>query len=154
MDEHAELCELKAMERLEIRAEVQGAKIFVDVDAHDIKITLVTETTRQRIVAPPEVLAPLARALLAADSAHTAPRVRGEEGGDNVPRQKPPQWSEIKKKHPRAYEVWSPEEDEQLRREQEEGITVNELAHMHQRQPSAIRSRLKALGMRGEKGNH
>ena len=58
----------------------------------------------------------------------------------------------IKEAYPRAYETWSEEEEESLRRFHGEGYFVKELAARLQRQPSAIQSRLKQLGLWPENG--
>ena len=51
----------------------------------------------------------------------------------------------IAKGNTEAYQPWTKEEDEQLKREQEEGKTVAELSEIHKRTRGAIRSRLKKL---------
>jgi superfamily II DNA helicase RecQ len=51
----------------------------------------------------------------------------------------------IRSKHPRAYEPWSAEEDCNLRNMVMEKVSVNEIARVLQRQPSAIRSRIRKL---------
>jgi hypothetical protein len=53
----------------------------------------------------------------------------------------------IRKAHPRAYEKWSEEEDDNLIRLFREGKTPKEMAFQFQRQPSAIRSRLIKLNL-------
>jgi uncharacterized protein (DUF433 family) len=53
----------------------------------------------------------------------------------------------IRQSYPRAYEKWSAEEDASLRQEFESGKDVKEIATSHNRQPSAIRSRLLRLGL-------
>lgn len=57
---------------------------------------------------------------------------------------------EIRRHHPRAYEKWTPEEDELLAREYGEGVSISELAMKHQRKIGAIRSRLNKLGLISE----
>ncbi len=54
---------------------------------------------------------------------------------------------EVPREHARAYEKWSVEEDEELHRKHAMGSNVSELAEHFGRQPSAIRSRLKKLGL-------
>jgi predicted amidophosphoribosyltransferase len=54
---------------------------------------------------------------------------------------------EIRKKHQRAYEKWSPLEDEMLTSGYQKGLTISELAQKHQRKEGAIRSRLIKLGL-------
>ena len=54
---------------------------------------------------------------------------------------------EIRQAHPRAYEKWSDEEDDRLRRLFQSQTPVKEIARMLQRQPSAIRSRLAKLNL-------
>lgn len=46
-----------------------------------------------------------------------------------------------------AYEPWSHEEDEQLRDEQERGMSIVEMSEIHRRSEGAIRSRLKRVGV-------
>jgi flagellar motility protein MotE (MotC chaperone) len=53
----------------------------------------------------------------------------------------------IRAKHPKAYEKWPEEEDELLRLKFQEGAKLEELSRVFQRQPSAIRSRLRKLGL-------
>ncbi len=54
---------------------------------------------------------------------------------------------EIRKKDPRAYESWTPDEDCELSKYFKEGFSVSEIAKKHQRRTGAIRSRLKKLGL-------
>jgi len=54
---------------------------------------------------------------------------------------------ETRRKHPRAYEKWSDEEDERLREAYEADAKVKDLAVDFARKPGAIRSRLKKLGL-------
>ena len=65
-----------------------------------------------------------------------------------VPRQ-PKSYSleKIRQKYPRAYEKWSFEEDEKLKRKHSKGLNTSELAKCFGRQPGAIRSRLNKLGL-------
>lgn len=49
--------------------------------------------------------------------------------------------------YPKAYKRWIPDEDEQLKVKYQEGVSISKLATYFQRQPSAIRSRLKKLGL-------
>ena len=51
----------------------------------------------------------------------------------------------IRLKYARAYESWSEAEDKQLLAEYNENLTVNEIAKKHQRQRSAIKSRLRKM---------
>ena len=53
----------------------------------------------------------------------------------------------IRQEHARAYEKWSREEDEELVRKRGKGSNVPDLASHFGRRPSAIRSRLKKLGL-------
>jgi archaellum component FlaC len=52
----------------------------------------------------------------------------------------------IRQKYPRAYVKWSRAEDEKLKHEYASGQQIGELVKRFQRQPSAIRSRLRKLG--------
>jgi len=52
---------------------------------------------------------------------------------------------EIRLKHARAYESWTEAEDKELISEYHNNLTVSEIAKRHQRQTSAIRSRLRKL---------
>lgn len=54
---------------------------------------------------------------------------------------------DVRQRYPKAYERWSPDEDEQLKIKHQAGIDIDELAGYFQRQPSAIRSRLAKLGL-------
>ncbi len=51
----------------------------------------------------------------------------------------------IKRDHPRAYSPWTQEELQLLKQEIADGKTVDQIANYHQRQPSAIHSRMRAL---------
>jgi predicted Holliday junction resolvase-like endonuclease len=60
----------------------------------------------------------------------------------------PPKYiTDIRKKHLRAYDPWSKEEDERLSKRYKDGLTINQLASEFQRQTGGIRSRLKKLGL-------
>jgi hypothetical protein len=52
-----------------------------------------------------------------------------------------------RERHPRAFEAWTDAEDERLRHAHATGLTRVQLSEMFERQPSAIRSRLDALGL-------
>lgn len=54
---------------------------------------------------------------------------------------------DVRPTYPKAYERWSPDEDEQLKVKYQEGVSISELATCFQRQPGAIRSRLTKLGL-------
>ncbi|MEB3298872.1 MAG: hypothetical protein VKO21_05230 [Candidatus Sericytochromatia bacterium] len=49
--------------------------------------------------------------------------------------------------HPRAYAPWSPDEDRAVLQALREGLGIGEMAARHQRQPTAIRSRLNELAL-------
>jgi DNA helicase-4 len=51
--------------------------------------------------------------------------------------------AEVRKTHPRAYERWSEEEDEQLKKLLDDGLSPDQIAVELQRQPSAISSRIR-----------
>ena len=53
--------------------------------------------------------------------------------------------NEIRKNNPRAYEKWSPEEDQLLIKEFYEGLSSSDIVKRHQRKPGAIHARLKKL---------
>jgi len=55
--------------------------------------------------------------------------------------------AEIKSKHPRAYEKWTDDEDDELRLLFRRGVSNSEAAKHFGRQPSAISSRLNKLGL-------
>lgn len=65
----------------------------------------------------------------------------------NGDRAKTPDVEIIRQKYPRAYVKWSGEEDEKLKNEYANGQQIGELAKKFQRQSSAIRSRLRKLGL-------
>jgi hypothetical protein len=54
----------------------------------------------------------------------------------------------IRQSHPRAYEPWTPEEEQHLVKLQKDGCTVNQLSQEFQRHPGAIRSRLRKINLR------
>jgi hypothetical protein len=53
----------------------------------------------------------------------------------------------IRERYPRAYQPWTPEDDDELAERYSPEITLRELATMFQRQPGAISSRLRKLGL-------
>lgn len=53
----------------------------------------------------------------------------------------------IQQRYPHAYERWTPADDDELRRLFREGVSVQSLAGQFGRQPSAIQSRLRKLGL-------
>ena len=55
--------------------------------------------------------------------------------------------AEIRQTHHRAYEKWSSEEDAKLTSRFRSGASIRELAENHERQASAIRSRLAKLNL-------
>lgn len=77
-----------------------------------------------------------------------------EEGSDSsdpgTPRLETKSGSDLDrlgKSHARAYERWTPEEDRHLHGLYESGKSINEIATTLERQPSAIRSRLRRAGL-------
>lgn len=56
---------------------------------------------------------------------------------------------EIRREHPQAYQPWTAQDDEHLRACFYAGTHVNDLADELGRQPGAIRSRLRKLGLEG-----
>ena len=54
---------------------------------------------------------------------------------------------EIKKIYPRAYEEWTPNEDQQLTIEYKQAKSIPQIAVIHQRKTIAIRLRLTKLGL-------
>ena len=55
--------------------------------------------------------------------------------------------AEIKEKNPRAYAPWTAEEEDQLIQLTKSGTSTRQIAVELQRQPSAIRSRVRRLGI-------
>jgi len=55
----------------------------------------------------------------------------------------PDRMADVRLSHPRAYERWSEEEDEQLKKMLDDGLTPEKIAEALQRQPSAIFSRIR-----------
>jgi len=53
----------------------------------------------------------------------------------------------IRQKYPKAYAQWTENDDNALRNRYYQGLSVDELSCTFQRQPSAIRSRLRKLGL-------
>lgn len=51
----------------------------------------------------------------------------------------------IRRQYPRAYENWTDDEDTRLKVEHGKGLSIKLLSEMFQRQPGAIRSRLRKL---------
>jgi hypothetical protein len=53
----------------------------------------------------------------------------------------------IRREHPRAYRSWTPVEDGELADRFCRGMSIQELARLHERQAGGIRSRLRKLGL-------
>lgn len=53
----------------------------------------------------------------------------------------------VRQRYPRAYEKWTEDEDVRLKIEYGKGLGIQPLSEMFQRKPSAIRSRLRKLGL-------
>jgi len=64
-----------------------------------------------------------------------------------IPRPKTYSIVRTRTRYPRAYETWTEAEDQQLIDEYRKRVPVLSLAAWHQRQPSAIQSRLVRLGL-------
>ncbi len=60
--------------------------------------------------------------------------------------------SEIKKKYARAYEKWEREEDRKLAKAVADGLVIDEISTILERQPSAVKSRIEKLGL-GDRQN-
>lgn len=63
------------------------------------------------------------------------------------PKHEEDRYAEIRAIYPRAYEAWTVSEDDKLRQKHDQGLMVEQLAKDLQRQPSAITSRLRKLGL-------
>lgn len=57
---------------------------------------------------------------------------------------------EVRRAYPKAYAKWTKEEEDALRDKYLKGMTIEDLAAIFQRRPSAIRSRLRKLGLLNE----
>ena len=69
-----------------------------------------------------------------------------EAAGIELPSQlRPANLSVIQREFPRAYKPWTNKEIRLLNEEIAEGKSLEEMARFHQRQPSAIQSRIRAL---------
>jgi hypothetical protein len=55
----------------------------------------------------------------------------------------------VRKKHPRAYEPWTKDEEAQLLKLHNAGESINIISNVLQRQPGAIESRLRKLSDEG-----
>ena len=55
--------------------------------------------------------------------------------------------AKIRERYPRAYERWMEEDDNLLKQKFSEGVSIQDLSEFFQRRPSAIRSRLRKLGL-------
>jgi DNA-directed RNA polymerase specialized sigma24 family protein len=80
---------------------------------------------------------------MSADDSQNTSRFQGQ----SEQRQKTYSVEEARKQYPRAYEPWNAEEDEQLRLQYNQQASIDEIATEFQRQPGAIKSRLKKLGL-------
>lgn len=71
-------------------------------------------------------------------------------GPSTRPKPGTPEWrAEVLERHPRAYEPWSTDEDQQLRLEFASGDHVQQMSECHERRLGAITSRLRHLGLVG-----
>lgn len=66
---------------------------------------------------------------------------------DEKKKREAPDLEQIRRKHPKAYAKWTKDEDIRLRYLYTSGKTPRELADTFQRKASAIRSRLRKLGL-------
>jgi hypothetical protein len=73
--------------------------------------------------------------------------LRERESTDAQPARKHPKLKEIRRKYPRAFEKWTPEEDMRLIAACKRGESYGDIAPSHGRKASAIRSRLVKLGV-------
>jgi len=55
--------------------------------------------------------------------------------------------TKLRQEHPRAYEKWEPAEDDNLKRLFQQGKRINEISEILMRQPGAILSRLRMMGL-------
>ncbi len=76
-----------------------------------------------------------------------APHAESDREPDRTPvsRDTNKRLAAIRRQHPRAYEPWAPEEEARLLALQQRGESIKTIARELQRQPSAIRSRLRRL---------
>ena len=74
------------------------------------------------------------------EQAHPAGRLARAQGSGDADH-----LGQIRRRFPKAYERWTREEDDELRRLHEAGCGERELADRFGRQPSAIRSRIAKL---------
>ena len=75
------------------------------------------------------------------DAAREALELLGRNGGSASAH------VDVRAKHPRAYQKWASDEDARLAQLVQSGRSVQEIADLLQRQPSAIRSRMNKLGL-------
>ena len=73
----------------------------------------------------------------------------GQKSSSNQQEKKAYSLEEIRTKHARAYESWTETEDKELISQYQENLTISEIANKHQRETSAIRSRLRKLNKLG-----
>ena len=70
--------------------------------------------------------------------------MKGRDAAD-VSDTEPNRLDEVRSRHPRAYERWTPEDDRRLLELRGAGWNEADLASEFDRQPSAIRARLRRL---------
>lgn len=101
---------------------------------------------RDRVIVYEEDIARFVDELLKAVS--HMPEAHGQSAVRPHPEQsesKATRLEEIRAKHVNAYAKWTPEEDAQLVKELASQTQITEIAQIHGRQPSAIRSRVRKL---------
>lgn len=59
----------------------------------------------------------------------------------------PEEYARLKEKYPKFNEPWAEDEDDELRRMAEDGITQRQMAEQLQRTPNSVRLRLQKLGL-------
>lgn len=86
---------------------------------------------------------------LPVDAGEDGREIREAGDSSSVPQKR---MAEVRGRHPKAYDRWTPEDDRRLADLHEAGWDEADLASEFGRKPSAIRSRLRKLGWPGRKG--
>ena len=119
----------------DVKKAKDGTRRLVITESHGPKST----RERTSITVAEGDLADFLRGLLSAMEA------MGFEQKSSPPKVPSPSPRTTSREFARAGEPWTPEEDEKLRSEVEKGFYISDIAHYHQRRPSAIRSRIEKL---------
>lgn len=101
----------------------------------EVVVVLANHHTHQSIIIPLENLGKVIKILQNMKKAFKVPTERSER------------YDAIRQKYPKAYTRWLPEDEERLQYEFSNGKSIRQLSAILERNPRAIHSRLRTLGL-------